>query len=208
MGTGTQDGATAGGAPPGTRALHAYLCLVAQLGGGLVQVSSLGPPSQMRAQIDTFVAAYNATAHPCEWTTQVVCPKHLQVSTCANECNHVLVYCLTNGFTTPGLRQKVFNCISPHERLVVFVTEPNELLHRFDQLRHTLKDAARDSLARGSPEPALDQVQPGGTRRGNVQMKPWMLRTPCVHIGRRCVPSLSRIKWGATKTSQNLPEPT
>ncbi len=35
----------------------------------------------------------------------------------------------------------------------------------------------------GSPEPALDQVQPRGTRRGNVQMKLWMLRTPGVHIG-------------------------
>jgi hypothetical protein len=101
----------------------------------------------MRDQVDAFVAVYDATAHPFEWTTQAVCAKHLQVSTYANECNHVLVYCLTNGFTTPGLRQNIFNCFSPHDRLVIFVTEPNELVDRFEQLRHALKDAARDSLA-------------------------------------------------------------
>jgi len=111
-------------------------------------VPSLGPPSQVRDQTDAFVAAYNATAHPFEWTTQVVCVKHFQVSTYRNECNQVLVYCLTNGFTTPGLRQNVFNCFGPHQRLVVFVTESNELADRFDQLRHALKDATRDSLAR------------------------------------------------------------
>ena len=101
----------------------------------------------MRVQIDAFVAVYNATAHPCEWTTHVVCAKYLQVSTYANECNHVLVYCLTNGFTTPGLRQNIFNCFSSHERLAIFVTEPHELVDRFEQLRHALKDAAGDSLA-------------------------------------------------------------
>jgi len=113
--------------------------------------SSLGPPSQVRDQIDAFVAADNATAHPFEWTTQVVCATHLQVSTYANECNHLLFYCLTNGFTTPGLRRNVINCVSPHERLVIFVIEPNELVDRFDQLRHALKDAMRDSLARDLP---------------------------------------------------------
>jgi hypothetical protein len=102
----------------------------------------------VRDQINAFVAVYDATAHPCEWTTQVVCAKYLQVSTYANECNHVLVYYLTNGFTTPGLRQNIFNCFSSHVRLAIFVTEPNELVDRFDQLRHALKDAARDSLAR------------------------------------------------------------
>lgn len=111
-------------------------------------VPSLGLPSQVRGHTDACIAAYNATAHPFEWTTQVVCAKHFQVATYANECNQVLVYCLTNGFTTPGLRQNVFNCFGPHERLVIFVTESNELVDRFDQLRHALKDAARDSLAR------------------------------------------------------------
>lgn len=77
----------------------------------------------------------------------MVCAKYLQISTYANECNHVLVYCLNNGFTTPGLRQNIFNCFSPHDRLVIFVTEPNELVDRFKQLRHALKYAARDSLA-------------------------------------------------------------
>jgi hypothetical protein len=101
----------------------------------------------MRVQIDAFVAVYDATAHPCEWTTQVVCAKYLQFSTYANECNHVLVYYLTNGFTTPGLRQNIFNCFSSHERLAIFVTEPHELVDRFEQLRHALKDAAWDSLA-------------------------------------------------------------
>ena len=101
----------------------------------------------MLDQIDAFVAAYNATVRPFEWTVQVVCTKYLQVSTYANECNHVLVYCLTNGFTTPSLRQNVFNCVSPHERLAIFGTEPNERVDRFEQLRHTLKDAAWDSLA-------------------------------------------------------------
>ena len=114
-------------------------------------VPSLGLPSQVRGHTDACVAAYNATAHPFEWTTQVVCAKHFQVATYANECNHVLVYCLSNGFTTPGLRQNVFNCFGTHERLVVFVTESNELVDRFDQLRHALKDATRDSLARDLP---------------------------------------------------------
>jgi hypothetical protein len=81
-------------------------------------------------------------------TTQVVCAKHFQVATYANECHQVLVYCLTNGFTTPGLRQNVFNYFGPHERLVIFATESNELVDRFDQLRHVLTDATRDSLAR------------------------------------------------------------
>lgn len=72
-------------------------------------VPSLGLPSQVRGHTDACIAAYNATAHPFEWTTQVVCAKHFQVSTYANECHQVLVYCLSNGFTTPGLRQNVFN---------------------------------------------------------------------------------------------------
>lgn len=33
-------------------------------------------PRQVRAQIDAFVAAYNQTAHPFEWTKQVVFQKH------------------------------------------------------------------------------------------------------------------------------------
>lgn len=148
-GTDAQDGATAGVTPRDTHALHASPSLVAQSGRGLAQYPRSGSPSQVRAQVNAFVVAYNnATAHSCEWPTQVVCAGHLQVSTYTPmTCNHVLVYCLTNGFTTPSLRQNVFNCVSPHKRLAIFVTEPNEHVDRFEQLRHTLKDAAWDSLA-------------------------------------------------------------
>jgi transposase len=41
-----------------------------------LQGASFVSPQQVRKQIDAFVAAYNKTAHPFEWTKQVVFAKH------------------------------------------------------------------------------------------------------------------------------------
>jgi hypothetical protein len=44
---------------------------------------SFNSSEQLPAHIDAFVAAYNQTAHPFEWTRQVVSQKHPK-SSCAN----------------------------------------------------------------------------------------------------------------------------
>jgi transposase len=48
--------------------------------------ASFTSPQQVRAQIDSFVAAYNRKAHPFEWTKQVVRSRHPR-STYSNLCN-------------------------------------------------------------------------------------------------------------------------
>ena len=99
-------------APLETRALHAYSCLVAQSGRGLASILARATlagarPDRCLPRCLQYDGASVRMDHTFEWTIQVVCTKYLQVSTYANECHHVLVYCLTNGFTTPGLRQNV-----------------------------------------------------------------------------------------------------
>ena len=49
-----------------------------------------------------------------------------------------------------------------------------------DQRRHTFKRAAPDALACDLGEPALDEVQPGATRRNEVQMAARMTGQPAV----------------------------
>lgn len=87
------------------------------------------------------------------------------------------------------LLQNVVDCFGPHERLGVLVIEPNELLHGRDQLRHALKDALPNALARDFTEPPLDEIQPRSTRRGKVQMKIVdVLSATSLHGGWWCVP--------------------
>ncbi len=97
--------------------------------------------------------------------------------------DRLLVFCLNNGFTMLDLRQNVFDCFGPHERLGVLVRESSELVDGCDQFRHALEDAASDALPRDLPEPSFDQIQPRGTRWGNVQVESWMLLQPRLHLG-------------------------
>ena len=106
-GTGAQDRATAGVAPPGTRALHASSCLVAQSGRGLASIlaratlAGARPDRCLRRCLQCNGASVRMD-HTGGLHQSISKPQQY-----ANECHHVLVYCLTNGFTTPGLRQNV-----------------------------------------------------------------------------------------------------
>ena len=99
------------------------------------------------------------------------------------------------------LLQNVVDGFGPHERLGVLVIEPNELVDRRDQLRHAREDASPNALARNLPEPPLDEVQPRGTRRGNVQMKSWMFHQPLLDIGVVEPSSATAARWGARSPS-------
>ena len=112
MSTGAQDGATAIVAPSDTHALHAYPGLVAQSGGGLVQYPHSGRPRRYEFHLTAAGARPNQCRRRClQCDGAFVRMDHTsglrQTSPSfndGNECNQVLVYCLTNGFTTPSLR--------------------------------------------------------------------------------------------------------
>ena len=97
--------------------------------------------------------------------------------------------CLNHGVTMRDLLQTVVDGLGPHKRLGVLVIEPNELIDRRPQLRHVVEDASPHALT----EPPLDEVQPRGTRRRNVQMKSWRSRQPLLDRGVVGRPSWSRI---------------
>ena len=92
------------------------------------------------------------------------------------------------------LLQNVVDGFGPHERLGVLVMEPNELFDRRNQLRHACEDASPN--ARALTEPPLDEVQPRGTRRRNVQLKLWRSRQPLLNSGVVVRPSLSGSSGG------------
>ena len=80
-----------------------------------------------------------------------------------------LGWCLNHGVTMRDLLQTVVDGSGPHKRLGALVIEPNELVDRRSQLRHTVEGASPNACA--LTEPLLDEVQPRGTRRRTVQMK-------------------------------------
>ena len=90
-------------------------------------------------------------------------------------------WCLNHGVTMRGLLQTVVDGLGPHERLVVLVLEPNELVDRRPQLRHAVEDASPH--ARALTEPPRDEVQSRGTRRRTVQMQSWRSRHPLLDMG-------------------------
>ena len=100
-----------------------------------------------------------------------------------------LGWCLNHGVTMRDLLQTVVDGLGPHERLGALVIEPNELVDRRSQLRHTVEGASPHALT----EPPLDEVQPRGTRRRTVQMKAWRSRQSLRDRGVVGRPSLSRI---------------
>ena len=96
-----------------------------------------------------------------------------------------LGWCLNHGVTMRDLFQTVVDGLGPHERLGALVIEPNELVDRRPQLRHTVDDASPN--ARGLTEPPFDEVQSRDTRRRNVQMQSWRSRQPLLDSGWWCI---------------------
>src|SRR5207247_10689902 len=52
-----------------------------------------------------------------------------------------------------------------------------------DESRHAAKGAPAQALARNLGEEALDEIQPGRPGRGEVEMKPRVVREPRLHRG-------------------------
>ena len=71
---------------------------------------------------------------------------------------------------------------SPDERLRIFVPRREEGLNRSLQVRHAAEDTSADRLAVQVSEPALDQVQPTGTRGDEVKHKAWVPLEPVPHL--------------------------
>ena len=69
----------------------------------------------------------------------------------------------------------------PDERPWVFVVFPHVRANRGDEGRDTAEGAAADAFARDLSEEAFDEVQPRGSRRGEVEVKPWVLAHPRLH---------------------------
>ena len=72
----------------------------------------------------------------------------------------------------------------PHERLRIGVVVQEIVVDRGFQLCHAGEGTAPDALAGDLGEEALDEVQPGGARRREVQLEALMFREPRLDLVR------------------------
>ena len=94
---------------------------------------------------------------------------------------HRLVVCPENDFTLLDFVEDRVDSGAPHERLRVRVVVPQVVFDGHDQFLHVAKDAAPKALLRQLAEPALDQVEPRGAGRREVQLKARMGGQPVAH---------------------------
>ena len=92
-----------------------------------------------------------------------------------------LVVCPENDFTLLDFVEDGVDSGAPHERLRVRVVVPQVVFDGHDQFLHAAKDAAPKALLRQLAEPALDQVEPRGAGRREVQLKARMGGQPVAH---------------------------
>src|SRR5258705_4910688 len=88
----------------------------------------------------------------------------------------------------------------PDEGTGVFVVFADVGTNRGDESRHTAEGAAPDAFARDLGEEALDEVQPRGPGRGEVEVKAWVLAHPGLH-GRMLVRTV------VVQNEMNVPPP-
>src|SRR5665647_981518 len=98
-----------------------------------------------------------------------------------------LVHRLHNNFTAPDLLEDGLDGGRPDERPGVVVVGLEELPDGGHEVGHAVKDAAAQGLFGELAKPALDEVQPGAARGGEVQMEARVLGEPgsdgCVFVG-------------------------
>ena len=82
-----------------------------------------------------------------------------------------LVVCPKNDFTFADLIEDGVNGSAPHERLRVCIVMGHVVFDGYHQFLHAAKDAAAKALLRQLAEPALDEVEPRGAGRREVQFK-------------------------------------
>src|SRR4029450_9691581 len=88
---------------------------------------------------------------------------------------------LTRAGGTLERGQELLGVLGPAERLTALVPPVAEATDDRDQLLPAGGVAAAQRLAFDDGEEHLDQVQPGGIRRGEVQPDPRMGGQPCLH---------------------------
>src|SRR5438093_12508566 len=71
----------------------------------------------------------------------------------------------------------------PDEGPRIFVVFTDVGANGGDESRHAAKGAPAQALARNLGEEALDEIQPGRPGRGEVEMKPRVVREPRLHRG-------------------------
>ena len=89
--------------------------------------------------------------------------------------------CPENDFTLLDFVEDGVDSGAPHERLRVRVVVPQVVFDGHDQFLHAAKDAATKALLRQLAEPALDQVEPRGAGRREVQLKARMGGQPVAY---------------------------
>src|SRR5215217_2713330 len=88
---------------------------------------------------------------------------------------------LTRASGTLERGQELLGVLGPAERLTASVPPVAEATDGRDQLLHAGEVAAAQRLAFDDGEAHLDQVQPRGVGRGEMQPDPRMLGQPCLH---------------------------
>ena len=77
--------------------------------------------------------------------------------------------------------ENLIGLFGPDKGLRLLVVDSNEFLNCSNQVRDTLEDSAPYPFPSQFRKPALDQVQPGGTRRREMQVKARMFPEPFFH---------------------------
>jgi hypothetical protein len=90
----------------------------------------------------------------------------------------ILVQCLNNGFTMAYFFQYLVHFLGPRKGLWILIVDLNEFFDGSDEFRNASEHTSSNPLAGDFSEPAFDQVEPGGTGRGKVQVKARMFLEP------------------------------
>ena len=77
--------------------------------------------------------------------------------------------CRINGFTTVDVFHDGLNRSTPDEGKRMFIVHLNVVFDRLNQFWHGVENATSNLLLGQLRKPALDQVEPRGTRRNEVQ---------------------------------------
>ena len=86
------------------------------------------------------------------------------------------------------LFKDLINSLGPDKRFGLPIINLNELFNASHKLRDTPKHAPANFFTCQFGKPSLDQVQPRGARRREVQTKAGMLLQPLLHIRMRMRP--------------------